>query len=144
MGATPPSARGSVVFRLAGDKRVRIHVEIVRTPPNRARGLMYRKQLGAREGMLFVFDREEVHSFWMKNTYIPLDMIFISGAKKVVGVLENARPMTTEPLSVGVASRFVVEVNAGFANQHGIQVGTPVQTHDEQGPTNTRMPNPRP
>lgn len=103
---------------------VTVAVEVARDPQDRARGLMFRTSLDALGGMIFIFDEEAIHPFWMKNTYIPLDMIFISEAKIVVGVLENVPPRTTTSRSVDLPSRYVVEVNAGFARAHRITVGT--------------------
>jgi uncharacterized membrane protein (UPF0127 family) len=77
--------------------------------------------------MLFLFDRQEHLTFWMKNTLVPLDMIFITEAKRVLGVVENAEPLTTTQRQVPGASRFVLEVVAGFAARHGITAGTQVE-----------------
>ena len=74
--------------------------------------------------MLFLFDRTEVLTFWMKNTLVPLDMIFIGEDRRVVGVVEGAEPLSTDSRSVGVPSRYVLEVNAGFAALHGVAPGT--------------------
>jgi uncharacterized membrane protein (UPF0127 family) len=103
-----------------------IQVEIADTYSARANGLMFRQSLGASQGMIFVFPNESEHPFWMKNTYLPLDMIFINAARNVVGVVANAEPLTETSRSVGVASLYVLEVNAGFAARHEIQVGAPV------------------
>ncbi len=108
-------------------RTVRVPVEVVRTEEDRARGLMFRRELGAQQGMLFVFDQEEIQSFWMKNTYIPLDMIFINNAMQVVGVVEHAEPLTTTSRRVGNPSRYVLEVNSGFAKQHGVSAGAKVE-----------------
>ena len=128
-GPKPPPAkpaRGVVVFHVKG-RSIRVAVEIARTPEKRSRGLMHRKQLGKREGMLFDFERDAVQSFWMHNTYIPLDMVFVNSAMRVVGVVENAEPLTDSSRTVGVPSRYVVEVNAGFCEVHGIGKGTRVE-----------------
>lgn len=122
--------KGVVTFSAAG-KTLRVRVEVVRTADGLARGLMYRKQLPQMAGMLFIFPTTTIQTFWMKNTYIPLDMIFVDDATmKVVGVVENAEPMTTTQRSVDTESRYVVEVNAGFAKRHKITVGTPM-TYEE-------------
>jgi uncharacterized protein len=116
---------GAVVLRTSG-RTIKVQAEIVRTPEERSRGLMYRRELPAQSGMLFLFDTEEIQSFWMKNTYIPLDMIFIDRAMRVVGVVENAEPLTTTSRRVSSPSRYVLEVNAGFAKRNGIAAGTEV------------------
>lgn len=105
---------------------VSVAVEIADDPHERERGLMYRKELPPFGGMLFVFPSEAVRRFWMKNTYISLDMIFVSAARTVVGIVSDTEPMTTELRGVDVPSQFVVEVAGGFAIQHGITVGDPV------------------
>jgi len=102
---------------------VTVRVEVARSPEEQTRGLMYRTELAADAGMLFVYDYDAIHSFWMKNTYIPLDMIFISHDLSIVGVVENAEPMTTTSRRVDAPSRYILEVNAGFFRQHGLKIG---------------------
>jgi uncharacterized protein len=118
----------AVVFRPAGRPEARVAVEVARTQRQTQRGLMYREHLPPDAGMLFLFARPKVQSFWMKNTLIPLDIIFVSSEMVVVGVVENAEPSTTKSRTVpGVVSQFVVEVNAGWAREHGIAAGVPVE-----------------
>jgi hypothetical protein len=118
-------AQPTVVFEAHGE--VRVPVEVARTPRQTSRGLMYREHLPPDHGMLFLFDQEKVQSFWMKNTLIPLDMIFVTSQMVVAGVVENAEPQTEDSRSIGKPSKFVVEVNGGFARAHGIGEGTPVR-----------------
>jgi len=117
------TTQATVTFATAAGE-VTVQVEVADTPAERTTGLMYRETLDPYRGMVFVFPTEEVLSFWMKNTYIPLDMIFVDHAFEVVGVVANAEPLTLDPRSVGVPSMYVVEVNAGFAAEHGIAAGT--------------------
>ena len=107
-------------------RTLRIDAEVVRTEEDRARGLMFRKTLADRQGMLFIFPTQQVQHFWMKNTYIPLDMIFIDEAMKVVGVVHNAEPMTETRRSVEAPSRYVLEVKGGFCRREGVGEGTVV------------------
>lgn len=86
-----------VVLRPEGRSEVRVHVELARTGQEKAQGLMFREHLDADAGMLFLYDSEGTRVFWMRNTLIPLDMIFISGDLQVVGVVENAEPQTDTP-----------------------------------------------
>jgi uncharacterized protein len=123
--STTPLALATVVLHAAG-RTLRVQVEVVRTPETRAHGLMERRSLPAQQGMLFIFERQEVQAFWMKNTYIPLDMIFIDENMTVVGIVENAEPLTTVSRRVGSPSRFVLEVNGGYARQHGVVAGARV------------------
>lgn len=98
-------------------------LEVADTPDLRNRGLMHRKELSADRGMVFLFPREEDQTFYMKNTFIPLDMIFVDSRFVVVGVVENARPLTLETRAVGRPSRYVVELKAHTARTHGIEPG---------------------
>jgi len=123
---------GTVLLHPLG-RTVRVHVEVVRSPEERAKGLMYRRELPALHGMLFLFETQEVQSFWMKNTYIPLDLIFIDEKMKVAGVTPNAEPLTETSRKVDKPSRFVLEVNAGFAQRHGVTAGTRVTFEGVEG-----------
>ena len=111
-----------VVLQTASGE-VAVTVEVVSTPTQQAVGLMYRKELGALAGMLFVFDTAIEHPFWMKNTVLPLDMIFLGDDRKVVGIVKDAVPFTTTSRTVGAPSRYVLEVNAGFSDKHGVKNG---------------------
>jgi uncharacterized membrane protein (UPF0127 family) len=116
----------------AGREAVRVRVEVVQTPDARQKGLMYRRHLDEDAGMLFIFERPEPLTFWMRNTYIPLDMIFISSDWKVVGIVEKATPQTDTPRSVFGVSQYVLEVNAGFSFRHGLAAGTDVRFLDAE------------
>ncbi|MFA6035157.1 MAG: DUF192 domain-containing protein [Myxococcota bacterium] len=105
--------------------------EVVRSTADRELGLMFRKQLPEGSGMLFVFEIEEEHAFWMKNTLIPLDMIFISGNMRVVGVVHDAQPQTLVARTAGKPSRYVLEVNGGLARRLGIADGQAVSLRRE-------------
>ncbi len=111
-----------VVLHTAGGD-VPVTVEVAATPTQQSLGLMYRKDLGANAGMLFVFDATVEHPFWMKNTVLPLDMIFLGDDRKIVGIVKDAVPFTTTSRTVGVPSRYVLEVNAGFSDAHGVKAG---------------------
>lgn len=101
-----------------------VKVEIAADEASRARGLMFRRSLAPDSGMLFVFPGTEVLSFWMHNTLIALDMIFLDETRTVVGVVENAAPQTDTPRGVGKPSRYVVEVAGGQAAAHAVGPGT--------------------
>jgi hypothetical protein len=128
----PPSGRsqaglptGVVILHPPGRDPVTVRVEFAVEPRARTRGLMHRESLAPDAGMLFVFaGPDRVQSFWMRNTLVSLDMIFADGDRQVVGVVENAEPLTDDGRSVPVPSRYVLEVNAGFASRHGIGPGT--------------------
>ena len=110
-----------VLHTTQGD--VAVTVEVAATAAQQSLGLMYRKALGEKAGMLFVFDKSVEHPFWMKNTVLPLDMIFLGEDRKVVGIVKDAVPFTTTSRTVGVPSRYVLEVNAGFSTKHGVAAG---------------------
>ena len=122
----PAAQMPAVVLTSPGREPVRVVVELAKTAEQRRRGLMYRQNLGADAGMLFLFEEDEIHGFWMKNTLIPLDMIFIRKDGTVAGVVENAEPKTLKSRSIDQPSRHVLEVNGGFARAHGIGEGTRV------------------
>lgn len=88
---------------------------------------MYRKDLPEFHGMLFLFPREEVQSFWMKNTPLPLDIIFINSAYEIVNIARNTIPFSERLLPSGRPAQFVLEVNGGFCQRHGIEVGDRVE-----------------
>ena len=99
---------------------VAVEVEVVSTEPKIERGLMYRQNLPPDAGMLFLLGVEKDWTFWMRNTLIPLDMIFIRRNMTVAGVAENAEPKTDTLRSVGEPSLYVLEVNAGYTRSHGV------------------------
>jgi uncharacterized membrane protein (UPF0127 family) len=98
-------------------------VEIMRSGPQRERGLMFRRYLPQDRGMLFVFEVERPIMMWMKNTYLPLDMIFIDSVGKVVGLAEHAEPLSTKIIPSGAPASGVLEVNAGTAARIGLKIG---------------------
>lgn len=109
-----------------GSDPVRITVELARTAGQRSMGLMYRKKLGPTRGMLFLFEQEQIQRFTMRNTSLPLDMIFIDSALTVTGIIENTKPYANGPFRIDRPSRYVLEVNAGFCARHGISTGASV------------------
>jgi uncharacterized membrane protein (UPF0127 family) len=104
----------------------RVVVELALDDAARTRGLMYRTRLDADAGMLFSWDREQPRSFWMLNTCIPLDMLFIAADGTIVGILEQVPTLNTAPRGVPCAAQHVLEVNAGWARQHGVVPGQKV------------------
>lgn len=104
--------------------QVRFVVELAVTPQERARGLMFREDLPQRAGMLFVFDPPQPVAFWMKNTLIPLDMIFIDDRGVVTRVHQNAVPGDLTPIEGGDSVYAVLEINAGLAARYSIGPGT--------------------
>src|SRR5438094_2362313 len=119
--------RGPVAVIRGPGAAVEVSLEVAATPAERERGLMYRTSLAEGRGMLFVFDENRNHSFWMKNTLIPLDMLFIARDGAVVGIHANATPQPTATIAAGMPSRYVLEVPGGWAARHGISAGAQVE-----------------
>lgn len=118
----------------SGEKTEVFRMEVVATNSDRMRGLMFRKSLAANAGMIFLFQEEREHSFWMKNTLIPLDMVFVSSAWKVVGALENVLPLTEDPRTVGIPSQYVLEFSAGTIKRLGVSNGVAVEVTGQLPP----------
>jgi uncharacterized protein len=117
-----PVPKGEVTIDTAAGPQ-RFTVELAITDAERQHGLMFREHLDDDTGMLFLFERQQPLSFWMKNTHIPLDMIFIDESGVVAGIVENAEPMTTVSRKVDKPSRYVLEVNAGISRKLGLAAG---------------------
>jgi uncharacterized membrane protein (UPF0127 family) len=98
-------------------------VEVMRTESERARGLMFRRYMPEDRGMLFDFKIEQPVMMWMKNTYLPLDMIFVSRAGKVVSIARDAEPMSETIIPSGGPAYAVLELNAGAAARIGLKAG---------------------
>jgi hypothetical protein len=98
-------------------------VEMATTEEEKTTGLMYRKELADGKGMLFDFSPEQDVSMWMKNTYIPLDMIFIRADGRILRIAENTEPLSTRIISSGGLAKGVLEVIAGTAQKYGIAPG---------------------
>jgi uncharacterized protein len=98
-------------------------VEMALTPEEQARGLMFRRELPEKQGMLFDFKREQPTSFWMKNTYVPLDMIFIRADGRILNIAENTVPLSEALVSSRGPVQAVLEVIAGTTKKLGIAAG---------------------
>jgi len=103
-----------------------IHIEIARTPQERAKGLQNRRHLSKDRGMLFIFPKSEKHHFWMKDTFIALDIVWIDESKRIVTIISNILPCETEQCPVYTPSKdalYVLEVNSGVTIELGLKVG---------------------
>ena len=98
-------------------------VELAKTPSERAQGLMFRRSLPKNHGMLFLFAYNGQSSFWMKNTLLSLDLIFIDEAGVIVDLIQNAQPLSEAALTPQAPYRYVLEVVAGSVSQNSIQIG---------------------
>jgi uncharacterized membrane protein (UPF0127 family) len=122
-GCTAAPAGSSVALRPESGPPVPIRVEIAATPDARELGLMYRDTLAPGAGMLFVFPRREAVSFWMKNTKLPLDIVFIADDGAIVKIHANTKPFSEAPLPSVKPVRFVLEVAGGTCAAHGVKEG---------------------
>lgn len=120
-------AQPRVVITTGDGREIAFQAEVADTPAKREIGLQYRRELAADRGMIFLFPVAAVQSFWMKNTPIPLDMIFIGSDRRIVGIVEQTTPFSLDARSVAGASQFVLEINGGIARRHGIRAGDRVR-----------------
>lgn len=121
-GAQWAMSRADVIFA----DGTRVKVEIADTPDLRQRGLMFREHLAEGEGMLFIFEETGFYPFWMKNTLIPLDMIWLDVNRRVVSIAHSVPPCKADPcpnFSPTADSIYVVEVASGFAKRHKVREG---------------------
>ncbi|MEP6860098.1 MAG: DUF192 domain-containing protein [Deltaproteobacteria bacterium] len=116
----PPAANLPKVFITTPAGEVAVDVEVVSTEAKIERGLMYRQHVPLDSGMLFLLPEIKDWTFWMRNTLIPLDMIFIRKSMAIAGIVENAEPKTETLRSVGEPSQFVLEVNGGWTKAHAV------------------------
>ena len=122
--AGPGRAAELQTVEIAGKNGVHVlTVEIAQTDAERAKGLMFRKELPEGRGMLFDFQREQDVAMWMQNTYIPLDMMFIRGDGRILRIAENTEPLSTRIIPSGGPVRAVLEVIGGTARKLGISPG---------------------
>lgn len=124
-----PAGEGTVRFErseavvLTRQGPVRFEVELATTPRQREQGLQHRQQLRAYEGMLFVFDEVAPVSMWMKNTLIPLDMIFLAADGRIINIVERTTPLSLATVPSAGPAKGVLEVVGGTARRYGIQPG---------------------
>ena len=124
---TPPRLRtGKVTFSEAKGAPVTT-IEVAENEHDRQRGLMYRTRMGDERGMIFTFAEKEDHTFWMHNTCISLDMLFIDDDGVIVGIEESTPTMSDDTFSVGCPSKYVLELNAGWTRAHGVTAGQKVE-----------------
>ena len=111
-----------VTVLTAQDRHV-FKIELAATPASRRRGLMHRRELAADAGMLFIFPELSHQSFWMKNTLIPLDMLFLVGDGRIVHIHHNAQPHSLTDITPKAKSMAVLEINGGLSRSLGIKTG---------------------
>ena len=112
----------------SGETDHRFEVEIAATERQRSMGLMFREEMAEDHGMLFLFDTEGERYFWMKNTPLPLDIIYIGAAGTIVSIAANTEPFSLDTIPSGGPAKYVLEVNAGVAARLGIKPGDRVES----------------
>jgi uncharacterized protein len=125
--AAAPAAPSAKVYLSTPNGEVAVNVEVVSTEAKIERGLMWREHMPLENGMLFLMGYEKDWAFWMRNTLIPLDMIFIAKDMTVAGIVENAQPKTETLRKAGAKSLYVLEVNGGWCKEHGVATGAKVR-----------------
>ena len=126
-GALACQSQPQVSIITRDGREIAFQVEIADTPAERQMGLQYRRELADDYGMIFLFPTDETQAFWMKNTPIPLDMIFISAQRQIVGIVENTIPFSLDSRSVSGKSRYVLEINGGLSKRYGFSAGDSVR-----------------
>ena len=124
--ATPTAKEEPLTIESTKGEQV-FSVEVVRKEKDRNRGLMFRQAMGADRGMLFDYDPPQSISFWMKNTFIPLDIIFIAADGRILNIAEKTTPLSLERLPSAGAVRGVLEINGGLSAKLGIKAGDKVR-----------------
>jgi uncharacterized membrane protein (UPF0127 family) len=131
-----PNVRSAVAFVKQGELRFldkkdnllySLDIEIADDDAKRTQGLMYRDSMVENRGMLFIFPDEEERSFWMKNTIMPLDIIYVNAKKQIVTVQKNTIPYSEDSVPSDGPAQYVVEVNAGFCDRHSIKAGDHIE-----------------
>lgn len=112
----------AIILPVSGPDEVILYLEVARTPAEQGKGLMERRSLAANRGMVFVFDRPVQNPFWMKNTYIPLSIAFVS-ADSVIVDIQDMEPLTLDLHHPAAEYLFAIEANKGFFAEKGVKVG---------------------
>jgi len=124
---TPAFRMDGQVKVITGNGPVTIDIEVADSEDERTQGLMYRYSMEENQGMYFIFPEEDFRSFWMKNTYISLDIIFINANHEIVSIQKYTQPKSTYSQPSEKPAKYVLEVNAGFADKYGIKPGDKVE-----------------
>ncbi len=131
-----PRIKSAVAFQNQGQLRFldeddnllySLNIEIADDEAKRMQGLMYRDTMAENEGMLFVFPQAQEQSFWMKNTIMPLDIIYVNAEKRIITIQKNAVPYSENSIPSNGPAQFVVEVNAGFCDRHNLKPGDHIE-----------------
>ena len=122
--AVPATSAKTIPLHIRSGKQDRLfRVEVAATPEQQERGLMFRRTMAADHGMIFPMSPPRPASFWMKNTYIPLDIIFIGPDHRIIRIAENAAPLSLDLIDCPEPAAAVLELNGGMAKARGIAAG---------------------
>lgn len=117
-------SEGRLTFTgIDGREKTTIEIEISDTEEERNLGLMHRRTLPDQAGMLFIFEKDKERNFWMKNTFLSLDFVFINSENKVANIKTNIAPMSEQGVPSEAPVKYVLELNAGFAEGYQLQIG---------------------
>jgi len=114
---------GQIVIITSINDSLSFDIEIADTPYKTALGLMYRNKMAQNESMFFIFEYQRIQNFWMKNTYIPLDILFIDDEFTIVSIFENCMPFSTETIASDMPALYALEINAGLCRKLGVEIG---------------------
>ena len=124
----PFTKEGELVFSdSTGLQKAKIEIEIADDDYQRELGLMNRKSMKENQGMLFIFPFERYQSFWMRNTFISLDMIFVDANKTIVTIHKNTQVLSDQSYPSSKPAKYVVEVISGFTDKHNIEIGDKIE-----------------
>jgi uncharacterized membrane protein (UPF0127 family) len=118
---------GIGTLKIKGEKEHNYQIKIADNYAEREKGLMFVNQMPTNEGMIFIYEDEVRRLMWMKNTYIALDMLFVSSDLKIVNMKENAVPLSEELISSIVPVKYTIELNAGQIAEKGIKIGDAIE-----------------
>lgn len=121
--SAPQFKSGNLLIERGAQPIEKISVEIAKTPNEMEYGLMFRKTMADDHGMIFLFPYPQRIQMWMKNTFLPLDMVFFDETQKIVAIAANAHPQDESIIDPGMNAKYVLEINAGLATKWGLQKG---------------------
>lgn len=111
------------IIRQDNPELLTLDIEVAQDDRKRAQGLMFRRHMEPHQGMLFIMDELKQQSFYMRNTYIPLDIIYLDEKRQIVSIQKNTTPLSEESLHSEGPAKYVLEVNAGYSDMHGLKKG---------------------
>jgi len=121
----PFTKEGELVFFPTTERKesTQIDIEVANNDFETQQGLMFRQSMTDTQGMLFIFENMEPRSFWMKNTYLSLDIIFVDNQRRVVSIQKNAAPLSERSLPSESPAQYVLEMNGGWSDRYGLKKG---------------------